>query len=217
MTRWSILIASLARRSATLEQVLADLAPQLTDEVEVVVYRNHGELPLGHIRQALVEDARGTYVSFVDDDDRIPDYHVHTVLPLLDGVDYVGWRMQAYISGEKLKPTYHTLDVDSWWESPDAYWRDISHLNPVRRHLALQCDFRATAPPEDVSWADQMRGLVLTQNMCRTDVSMYEYTASSDSTWRPGHEPAWDGSDRLPPGAPNPFNHFQMRWHPSST
>lgn len=212
---WSILIASLARRSEQLAQVLDDLGRQMQPGIEVIVYRNHGEIPLSHIRQSLVEEARGEYLNFVDDDDRLPDYYVSEVLPLLDGVDYIGWRMQAYMNGQPLKPTYHTLESDGWWETSYAFYRDVSHLNPVRADLAKQCDFRKAAPPEDVSWTEQIRDLVHTQNLCSDRVMYHYYASYHDSAWRPGHEPAWDGSDRLmitqTPDRP------WLRYHPDST
>lgn len=211
MLKWSILVATLARRSGHLANLLDDLDPQIREGVEVVAYRNHGEVPLGDIRQALVEEARGEYLCFVDDDDRLPPYYVDRVLPLLDGVDYVGWRMQAHINGVPLKPTYHSLEYDRWFETPDAYFRDVSHLNPVRTALARQADFRNAEPPEDVTWSDQIRPLLATQHYAGDD-PMYLYYATNDSTWRPGHEPAWDGqSEPFPPTPP------WLRWHPHST
>lgn len=213
---WSILIASLVRRGPTLAQVLDDLGQQLVPGIEVVIYRNHGEIPLSHIRQALVDEATGQYLNFVDDDDRLPSYYVPEVLPLLDGwADYVGWRMQAYYDRRPLKPTYHTLDSDGWWESETAFYRDVSHLNPVRTELARRCDFRLADPPEDVSWSNQLRAVLpmpFRQNLVPFDRVMYEYYASGDSTWRPGHEPPWDGT-------PDPFPDLPAgcRWHPQST
>lgn len=215
--KWSILIATLARRCERLtEGVLADLAPQLEQveagQIEIVALRNHGEKGLGDIRQRLVEEARGQYLCFVDDDDRLPDYYVSEVLPLLDGVDYIGWRMQAYLYGISLKPTYHTLDVDHWYETDIAYWRDVSHLNPIRSALAKQCDFRRTSPPEDVAWTDQARPLVMTQHYINR--IMYHYYATEDSSWRGGEH--WDGqSDHIDWTTPCEVPGF--RWHPDST
>lgn len=222
---WSILIATLARREQQLAQVLEALGQQLalfSPMVEVVAYRNHGETPLPVIRQALVEEARGDYLCFVDDDDTLPPYYVDTILPMLDGtVDYVGWRMQAYMDGAALKPTYHTLDTDGWWETDYAYYRDVSHLNPVRTALARQADFRRVGDgPEDVSWADQMRPLLHTQHLCDGDRIMYHYyMRSADSTWRVGHEPPWDGAtDLLTTPVVHRYDHIPaFRWHPAST
>lgn len=194
---WSVLVAHLARREGQLARLLVDLGPQVAaaaGRVEVVIYRNRGERPLAEIRQALVDDARGAYVSFVDDDDRVPDYFVPRVLEQLDrDVDYVGWRMQAFVDGRALKPTYHTLESKGWSEDERGYYRDTSHLNPVRTTLARECDFRKTNPPEDVSWSDQLREVLRKDGRTPTqgyveDVMYLYYSSSADSAWRPGHE-----------------------------
>lgn len=187
--RWTVLVATLGQRSDRFRRLLDALLPQLepyAGRVTVLAYRNNGERPLSHVRQTLVEHATSDYVSFVDDDDLVPPYHVDEVTRCLeDDVDYVGWRMQCVLDGVPLKPTFHSLRYDRWWDDDRGYYRDVSHLNPVRRELALRADFRRGDPPEDVSWADQLRGQLKTE--CYVDRVMYLYQASSvDSTWRPG-------------------------------
>lgn len=213
---WSILVATLARREARLRELLSDLEPQVRHArglVEIVALRNRGERPLGHVRQALVDDARGGYLSFVDDDDRVPDYFVERVVwHLVDHVDYVGWRMQAYVGGRPLKPTFHSLRYHGWSEDAAGYYRDVSHLNPVRTELARRCDFRRAEPPEDVGWADQLRPHLAGAREAYVDEVMYRYYATGDSAWRPGSEPA-DAASGPPPDLD--VSHF--RWHPEST
>lgn len=211
--KWSILIATLGRRSTKLRRLLGEFAPQMpTDRsVEVIAYRNHGEKPLAEIRQALVEDAQGQYISFVDDDDHLPDYYIPEVLTRLDGVQYVGWQMQAYQDGQPLKPTFHSLRYGRWYEDNSGYYRDVSHLNPVLIELARKVDFRRGLPPEDVSWVDQMRHFVTTEHYI--DRVMYHYYASSaDSAWRPGTETTPEVIEPLPA-----VRHPWFRWHPAST
>lgn len=183
---WTILIATLGQRRERLARLLDVLIPQTEPydgAVTVCALHNNGERPLSHVRQDLVEQATSRYVSFVDDDDEVPDYFVDEVVPRLDGVDYVGWQMQCYVDGRPLKPTYHSVKYAQWYEDRRGFYRDISHLNPIRRELALLADFRLGDPPEDVNWADQLRGKVRTENYI--DKLMYHYRSSShDSTWR---------------------------------
>lgn len=187
--RWNILIPTLGQRSDRFLTLLSKLLPQTettNGDVHVTALWNNGERPLGAVRQSLVDGANGEYISFIDDDDQIPPFYVSKVFPLLDGIDYVGWRMQCIVDGTPLSPTFHSLRYASWSEDTRGYYRDISHLNPIRTELARQADFRLGLPPEDVCWADQLRGKVHTEHFI--DDIMYVYCASSvDSTWSGYH------------------------------
>jgi len=209
--RWNILIPTIGQRNDRFLRLLAELLPQteVTDgDVHVTALWNNGERPLGVVRQYLIDGASGEYISFVDDDDQLPPYYVSKVLPLLDGIDYVGWCMQCIQDGISLKPTFHSLRYSAWSEDAHGYYRDISHLNPIRTELACKADFRGISP-EDVSWADQMRGKVHTEHFI--DDIMYIYHASSvDSTWggyqlRAGH---YDRPDVI---------HPNFSYHPESS
>lgn len=220
---WSILVATLGQRHERFKRLVDILEPQLDEAngaVELVAYWNIGETSLAEIRQRLVEDARGMYTSFIDDDDTVPYYFVNEVLTGIEKFyvdhehmypDYVGWQMQTYTDGEPLKPTFHSLRYDHWWDDIAGYYRDVSHLNPVlsRRVLAAGASFRRAQPPEDVAWADQLRGHLNTE--AYVDRVMYHYHASSsDSTWRPGAGVPPTGVVVPPPIAlPSKF----MRYH----
>ena len=189
MTDWTILIATLGQRQSRFKRLLDHLLPQVEDadgKVNVLAYWNNGERPLAEVRQALVDEADGTFTSFIDDDDLVAPTYVRRILPLLSSdIDYVGFRLQCYVDGAPLKPTYHSLRYDKWYDDARGYYRDVSHLNPVRRELALKADFRRAEPPEDVSWADQLRGVLRTE-LFVDDVMYQYYSSSSDTTWRPG-------------------------------
>lgn len=189
MTDWTIMVATLGQRQERFQRLLTYLLPQVQNasgRVNVLAYWNNGERPLAEVRQALVDEADGTFVSFVDDDDLVSPTYVTRILPLLtEEIDYVGFRLQCYVDGSPLKPTYHSLRYPQWYDDARGFYRDISHLNPVRRELALKADFRKTTPPEDVAWADQLRGILKTESF--VDDVMYSYYSSSyDTTWRPG-------------------------------
>jgi hypothetical protein len=209
---WTILVATLGQRAARLERLLTQLLPQTEPHdgaVTVCALYNHGERGLGAVRQDLVDHATSTYVSFVDDDDEVPGYFVDEVLPLLDGVDYVGWQLQCYVNDAPLKPTYHSLRYDRWHDDARGYYRDVSHLNPVRTELARRADFRRGLPPEDVSWVDQLRPHVRTEHY--VDKVMYHYRSSpADSTWR------GVGVDRVWHRRPT-IEHPNFSWHPGSS
>ena len=216
--RWSILIATLSRRSEKLQRLLYnDLLPQVEryPDVEVVAYWNHwGERPLGDIRQALVEDAKGDYINFVDDDDYLPEYYCSEIYPFLDGkIDYIGWKMQVIHDGVALKPTFHRLCYGGWYEDETGFYRDVSHLNPVRRELALMADFRRGFP-EDESWADQL-SLRLKREYFVNRTMYYYHSDSTDCSWKPDSPGARPYSP-LDYKRPD-IRSDQFRWHPDSS
>lgn len=187
-TKWSILICTIGRREEKFKKLVKTLGKQIAPykgAVEIVAYWNNGELPLAKIRQTLVESAKGKYISFIDDDDSVPSYYCKEVMDALKKYpDYVGWRMQAWYNDDKLKPTYHSLTYSSWHEDEEGYYRDVSHLNPVKRSIALQSGFvHQDGSPEDYPWAARIRPLLNTE--VYIDRIMYHYKHSTDdSTWR---------------------------------
>ncbi len=210
---WTILIATLVQRASRFERLLDALLPQTepyAGAVRVVALANRGERPLGHVRQALVDHATSDYVSFVDDDDLVPDYHVDRVMEVLPaGRDVVGWRLQLTADGVRQKPTFHSVRYRGWFDDEHGYYRDVSHLNPIKTSIARRVDFRRGEPPEDVSWVDQVRPLVTTESYI--DHVMYLYHASSsDSTWR-GDGVTPDVGHRLV------VDHPWFNYHPESS
>lgn len=191
----SILIPTLFEREEMFKELVEKtLAPQVKKfdgEVEIVAYFNNGERPLAHIRQALVEEARGDYICFVDDDDELPDYYVEKILDAIKTEpDYVGWRMQAYWDDVKLKPTYHSLKHKTWWENDRGYYRHVSHLNPIKRELALKEKFKAVKnKPEDQRWSAQMAKHLKTEEYIE-DIMYYYHSSTTDSKWRGAHHNA---------------------------
>lgn len=188
--KWSILIATVGERADRFQRLLDALMPQVRKHqgrIEVVAYWNNFERPLGEIRQALVEDAKGEYISFIDDDDMVPEYYCDKVMDALKlDVDYVGWQMQLFNNGERAKPTYHSLSYPTWSEDELGYYRNISHLNPIKKSLALKESFIVQPGlPEDFSWAHRMTEHVCTESYINQEMYFYLHSPD-DSIWRGG-------------------------------
>jgi Glycosyl transferase family 2 len=205
---WTILVPTLGERRPLFERLMAALLPQLDPyggAVRVLAWCSNGKPGLPEIRQRLIEAASGEYVSSIDDDDLVPDDYVLEIMAALtDRPDYVGFQVQCYTDGVPTGISHHSLEHIGWVNEDRVYFRDLSHLNPIRRELALLADFRKTTPgqPEDRAWVAQLRrsGQVRTQVMIPR--IMYHYlfstsrTAGIGSRWkaprliRNGHRPA---------------------------
>ena len=209
------MIATLGRRKHKLARLLGELLPQVDaacGEVTVEALWNNGERPIGQVRQDMLEHARAPYVCFLDDDDGVPDYYVQRVLPLLDGTDYIGWRQRLWRGEQEMQPVFHSLRYSAWIDTDQAFCRDITHFNPMRRDLALQGSFTGPSEEwsEDYYWAGQLRGKVLTEHFI-DDVMLLQRYDPDDNT----------GPVRRAPDDPAAFTRLevtspQFSWHPAS-
>lgn len=175
---------------------------------------NHGERPIAQVRQDLLAHSRADYVCFVDDDDLVAENYVAAILPLLDGVDYVGFSMSMDFLRGRL--SHHSLRYGSWYDTTDTSYRDITHLNPIRRDLALRGSFAhepsAQHYGEDQVWAEQVRSLVKTEHVV-SQVLYFNLVAGRSSRERPLGEilAAQRSNQRLDVASP------YFSWHPRSS
>ena len=181
--KWSILILTQPSRKDFLVRLLAMLEPQVQKEqsVEIVIRMCDPALALGENRQKMIEGAAGEYVCFVDDDDLVAPDYVGKILPLLDGVDYIGFRLSLYSDGKPQLPTFHSLKYPKWFADLTGLYRDISHVNPIRRELALAVPMSG-ARGEDARWSDAMRAKAIVRTEHFIDEVMYHYYYRSSKT-----------------------------------
>lgn len=119
---------------------------------------------VGEKREYMRRQSHADYISFADDDDLVPKDFVAKILPFLDGViDYVGFDVKCLVDWKDIGPVHHTLAAEGWYSDHLGHWRDISHINPIRRELALKAPMSGGFG-EDWRWAAAMRGLVKTQH-----------------------------------------------------
>ena len=175
--KWNILCLSQPSRARYLARLTAVLKPQLEEfpDVAFVTKMFDKRFDLGSNRQALIDSSSAEWISVVDDDDLVASDYVSKIYPLLDDdVDYIGFRLQLYVDGEKQKPTIHSLRYKCWNADQDGFYRDISHLNPIRRSLAIQAKMSG-GPGEDARWSDRMRELGIVKKEHFVDSALYFY------------------------------------------
>lgn len=179
--RWQILTLTQPSRKWYLRRLVSHLRSQLVDGVEHVVVFSNPALTVGANRQLMIDCATAEYVNFVDDDDLVANDYVASILPLLaSSPDMVGYRLQMYVDGVRLpKLTYHNPAGSGWNEDENGYYRDISHVNPIRREIALLAKFDGGFG-EDERWANQIRETRRVNVFCYVDRVMYHYYYRSE-------------------------------------
>jgi hypothetical protein len=208
--KWTICIASNPRREKELARLLERLLPQVDKydgQIEILLFWNNFEYTLGYLRQRLLENARGEYICHIDDDDMVPEDYCDTIFPLLDGVDYIGFKVDFIDNGNKMLPVYHSLKYKHWYQDSDGYYRGVTHLNPLRTELARQAEFpieRLTG--EDEKWSNQIKA----ETEHFIDREMYTYNHVGDESVAYKIEP------KDTPMRPR-FKSENIRLHPEST
>ena len=210
--RWSILVPTVVDRPELFNRLAERLAPQLNDEIEVVVFWNNYERQIGQLRQMLLEEARGTYVNFLDDDDLVTEDYCETILPLLDGVDYIGFMVDFYQNGRHInKPVIHSLKNIGWYEDATGFYRRGVHTNPVKKQIALMGRYDLSdykdGRPEEIHYANAVDPILKTEHFVNRPLHLYYQTDSH----------AWDrfvptDGKYVRPSLPKHF-----RYHPEST
>jgi glycosyltransferase involved in cell wall biosynthesis len=204
-----ILILTQYSRAAYLERLLEVLAPQVVQffgNVDIKVEMFEPAFSLGANRERLRQRATAEYICFIDDDDLVPPDYVQKILPKLTGVDYVGFKLQCYLDGVALPVTRHSLRFNRWGEDQDGAFRDISHVNPMRRELALKVPMEGGFA-EDSRWADRMRDLDIVKTEAFISDVMYFYHSRTDKV---------DGvKQELPPPPPKIYFEPQKAWRPT--
>lgn len=174
--KWSILILTIPARAQFLDRLLQVLYPQIEkhQDVEILTRLSDRSMTIGQNRQAMLQSAQGEYVNFIDDDDLVPKNYVKSIYPLLKKVDYIGFPVKVYRDGTFIQTAYHSLQHRDWTSHGDVAFRDISHLNPMRRELATKAimdgDFG-----EDRRWSNQLRQLGIVKTQSYIPEAMYFY------------------------------------------
>lgn len=214
---WDILVPTLGERSRLFARLMDVLLPQTEPyggRVRVSGWFNNGKPGLAEIRQLMVKASAADYVSFVDDDDLVPLYFADEAMKAIDQrPDYVGWQVQCYSDGVPTAVSYHSLAHKRWVNLEDRYLRDISHINPIRRDIALTADFRRAAPgqPEDRAWVHQLRNGGRLRKEVMINRIMYHYLFSTSRTAGIGSR--WQAPSKIHPGLARPeIDHPNFTW-----
>lgn len=175
-----ILIPTVVNRDAEFKRLVDILAPQVAKHkgaVGVLVYWNNYEHPIGDIRQKMQETSQAEYITFIDDDDTVPDYFCDEIVPLLDGVDHIGYQLDFKRNGRQQLPVYHTIKSRGYYDDSTGFYRKVTPKDPIRRELSLKGDYsRADYTKglgEETVWMDDVTDLVKTEHYI--DKVMYYY------------------------------------------
>lgn len=179
----SILILTLECRQTLLTRLLSGLAPQITDEVELLVSCDNGNEPIGAKRQRLLQQSTGRYVCFIDDDDVVAPEYCRLLLDAIKAnPDCVGFQVARWHDKQYLGIATHSITIAEEGETKRfreewQFRRWPNHLNPIRATLARSVGFQPWNYGEDRDYAKRLRPLLKTEQF--VEVVLYHYLLRS--------------------------------------
>lgn len=186
----SILILTVpSRADKFLPAILAQLAPQIEalTIVELLYLGDNKLMSVGEKRNTLVNIARGEYVVFIDDDDRVASNYVQR---LIDGITYrdadnvapdcVCFDASITINGGPPAPVYYSKNNRQDSNHTTAYLRIPNHLMCVKRSIALNTPYLEINRGEDSEYAKRLLPKLKVEH--KLNEVLYYYDFNSQTT-----------------------------------
>lgn len=153
---WSILIPTIPGRELKLQILLGNIQDKLARicpslRYEICLAFDNRETSVGLKRQKLLQEAKGKYMSFIDDDDYITDDYIQDMYDTVQG-EYHVMRLRGQIG----KYTFtHSVEVrlTDTMAKGDVYLRPPNHLNVIMTDVAKLIQFGDASRGEDLDWS----------------------------------------------------------------
>ncbi len=160
----SILILTIPERKNFLDKLLDELHRQIMESgqhesIEILVNASDGDI--GSKRNYLLNEAKGKYLNFFDDDDMPGNYYILTLLSGISmNVDVISLRGIYSVDGIMDGIFEHSIKYSEWKNDQPGdikYLRNPNHLNCIRSTIAKQFQFPRTNFGEDHDWSKQIQ------------------------------------------------------------
>lgn len=157
--------------------------------VEILIVTDTGRsggMIVGDKRNAMVRMARGTYVVFVDDDDRVePDYLQTLLTATASGSDCLTFNASVSLNGARPMTCRYSLEYKKDHNAADHYQRIPNHITAVRRLLVLACSFPSKQFGEDADYSQRLLPSLKTQYRIDRVLYHYDYSDATSETRAP--------------------------------
>jgi glycosyltransferase involved in cell wall biosynthesis len=131
---------------------------------------------IGEKRNLIIKQAKGKYVCFVDDDDRVEPDYIDAILDAIGknpNVDVIVFDSIVHGYAGKDKICKYGKEHPNSNDDPDVFRRKPNHLMVHRTDIARRCEFKQMQVAEDVDWSIRMAEHILTQ--ARIEKALYHY------------------------------------------
>lgn len=171
----SVLICSIKGRERLLQNLINMLRKQTTNEVEILIEIDSKEITIGAKRNILLKRARGDYICFIDDDDKVSNDYIPKILEAIStSPDCCSLTGEITFQKRRISRTFiHSIKYNRWFEKGGMYYRCPNHLNTVKRELVLQIMFPKISIGEDRSYSTRLYPLLKTEEIIEGVIYYY--------------------------------------------
>lgn len=173
----SILICTLEKRKEMLQSLLVKLEKQISTKegIEILICRDEN-LTVGEKRNKLLIQAKGKYITYIDDDDSINNSYIDLVWDSIKhSPDCCSLKGLITTNGVDAKTFIHSIRYDSYFEKDGIYYRPPNHLNVIKSSIAKQFQFPEKNFGEDTDWAMQICRSKLLKREVWIEPTLYYY------------------------------------------
>jgi glycosyltransferase involved in cell wall biosynthesis len=167
-------------RSLSLDRLVHFINKHKTELTEVLINSDNGTKSVGVKRQELLEEAKGEYVAYIDDDDKISAEYFKLVLSgCSTEPDCCSLLGLYYVNGVYNTKFEHSVNYRVWEQRANGlYARPPNHLNAIRRKVALQIGFADMRCGEDQDFSERLCASGLIRSEYRIKAPIYKYLYS---------------------------------------
>jgi len=187
----SILVPSVHTRRDTFLPVMInslygqlDLLPEeLKKEVEILFLVDNKTINLGKKRNQMAGLANGKYISYVDDDDRLADDYISSILKATEeDNDCIVFYAEVSVNG-LVKPCYYSINYENV-NTPRHYERSPNHICAVKRETILKVKFPEMMYGEDKDYSERLKPLLKTQTKINRILYYYDFNQETSETYK---------------------------------
>jgi hypothetical protein len=165
---------SLRNLMSSIHEKMGRLASHLHYTIDLAF--DNREMSIGMKREHLVQNSKGKYSAFIDDDDDITDEYIEDLVETIRG-SYPVMRLRGRIDPYTFTHSV-AISLDSPMAIGEVFVRPPNHLNPIMTDVAKLVHYGDVVRGEDFDWAFRMaKSGFLTQEYSSDDNRIhYIYT-----------------------------------------
>lgn len=151
--------------------------------VEILILTDNKSLTIGAKRSILANAARGRYIQFVDDDDRVADDMLAAVLAATrSGTDVITFLASVTLDGGPAKICRYSASFHQDYNTEEEYRRIPNHICAVRRELAVETGWGDLTWGEDRDYSARLLPRLETETAIDRVLYHYDYSGETSES-----------------------------------